>query len=210
MRKRPKLCNTTTVFPAKWCLRPNTEISYSWHVTTQIWVAPLIGCAMWKICFSQSEALPRSGYWISALVSQTSFHGETSSGVANVGFFSQPTAAVSMSKGIECTCSDSAVGLHVEKWSSMRVVLYLAVHHENTQIRLSNCWIAVTWFFFFLKILGEVALELKTDDIGEWIKWHLLLLKWLYAGGNVCWSLEEISVHYRSPRRGGGLGTYIV
>ena len=49
--------------------------------------------------------------------------------------------------------------------------------------------------FFFLKILGEVALELKTDDIGKWIKWHLLLLKWVYADGNVCSSLEEISIH---------------
>ena len=78
-------------------------------------------------------------YGISTLISQMSFHWETSSGVANVGFFPQPTAAVSISKGIECTCNDSAVGLHVEKWSSVRVVLYLAVHHENTQIRLSNC-----------------------------------------------------------------------
>ena len=64
-----------------------------------------------------------------------SFLGQTSSGVSNVGFFSQPTAAISISKGIECTCNDSAVGLHVEKWSSVRVVLYLAVHQENTQIR---------------------------------------------------------------------------
>ena len=102
-------------------MRPNTEISYSWHVTTQVWVVPLIGCAMWKICFSQSEALPRSGYWISTLISQTSFHWETSSGATNVGFFSQPTAAVSISKGTECTCNDSAVGLHVEKWSSVWV-----------------------------------------------------------------------------------------
>ena len=98
---------------------------------------PLIGCAMWKI---QSQALPRSGYRISPLISQTPFHWETGSGVAIVGFFSQPTGAVSISKGIECTtCTDSAVGLHVEKWSSVRVALYLAVRHENTQIRLSNC-----------------------------------------------------------------------
>ena len=50
-------------------------------------------------------------------------------------------------------------------------------------------------WFFFLKILGEVALELKTDDIGEWIKWCLLLLKWVYVGANVRSSLEEISIH---------------
>ena len=74
-----------------------------------------------------------------ALISQTSLHWETSSGVASVSFFSQPTPAVSISKGIECTCNDSAVGFYVEKWSSITVVLYHAVHHENTQVRLSNC-----------------------------------------------------------------------
>ena len=58
------------------------------------------------------------------------------------------------------------MGLHVEKWSCIRVVLYPAVHHENTQIRSSNCYLSSD-VIFFLKILGEVALELKTDDIGK-------------------------------------------
>ena len=50
----------------------------------------LIGRVEWEIGFNQSEALPRSGYYgISALVSQTSFGGETSGSVAKCRLFSQ-------------------------------------------------------------------------------------------------------------------------
>ena len=38
----------------------HAEIPYWWCITDQIWVVLLMG---WKICFNQSEALPRSGYW---------------------------------------------------------------------------------------------------------------------------------------------------
>ena len=55
----------------------------------------LIGHATWEIYFNQSEALTRSGQWriyqygISALVSQTSFGGETRGSVAKCRLFSQ-------------------------------------------------------------------------------------------------------------------------
>ena len=61
----------------------STEIPYGWSITTQIWVVLLIGCAAWEIWFNQS--------WISALVSQTSFGGETSCRVAKCQLFSQAT-----------------------------------------------------------------------------------------------------------------------
>ena len=38
----------------------STEMPYCRRITTQIWVGLLIGHARWKICFSQSEAPPRS------------------------------------------------------------------------------------------------------------------------------------------------------
>ena len=41
----------------------STEISYWWHIPTQIWVVLLIYwscCSTREICFNQSEALPRS------------------------------------------------------------------------------------------------------------------------------------------------------
>ena len=41
--------------------KTSAEILYWWHVTNHFWVVPLIGCAVWEICFNQSEALPRSG-----------------------------------------------------------------------------------------------------------------------------------------------------
>ena len=37
------------------------QTPYRWHVTTQIWVALLIGHAVREICFNQSTALPRTG-----------------------------------------------------------------------------------------------------------------------------------------------------
>ena len=41
-----------------WCYK---QKPYWWHVTTQIWVAFLIGHAVREICFNQSTALPRTG-----------------------------------------------------------------------------------------------------------------------------------------------------
>ena len=56
----------TTGFPRKWHLRNecrNSEINFhtnDWCITTQIWVVPLIGCAVWEFSFSSSEVLLRS------------------------------------------------------------------------------------------------------------------------------------------------------
>ena len=41
----------------------SVEIPYWWRVTIPISEVLLIGRAAWKICFSQSEALPKSGWW---------------------------------------------------------------------------------------------------------------------------------------------------
>ena len=62
----------------------------------------LNGRAAWNICFSQSEVLPRSElignrYGLSALVSQSSFRGETSRGVAKSRMFSQACSFLSPS-----------------------------------------------------------------------------------------------------------------
>ena len=90
LRKQPTFGDTTTGFPAK----NSTPMT---RFTTQIWIVLLIGRAAWEIWFNQSEALPRSGYWtrhqfgISALVSQTSFDGETSGSVAKCRLFSRAT-----------------------------------------------------------------------------------------------------------------------
>ena len=62
----------------------SAKIPCWWRVTSQIWVVFLIGRAAQEICFNQSETLPR----ISALVSQTSFHRESSGGVAKCWLFS--------------------------------------------------------------------------------------------------------------------------
>ena len=54
---------TPLVFPRNDAWETRVEIPYRWRVTAQIWVVLLIGLATWKICFSQSQALPRSGLW---------------------------------------------------------------------------------------------------------------------------------------------------
>ena len=97
LRKRPTFGDVTTVFPAKWRLRndrrnsllmgrhyPDLGSASDWSCrvgnliqpirsTTQIWV------------------VTRHQYGISALVSQTSFGGETSGSVAKCRLFPQPT-----------------------------------------------------------------------------------------------------------------------
>jgi len=84
-----------TISPQYDVWETSAEIPYWWHVTTQIWVLLLIGCATCQICFNQSGALPHwivmHQYGISVLVSQTSFRGETVGGVAKCRLFSQAT-----------------------------------------------------------------------------------------------------------------------
>ena len=73
------------------------SVQYWWRVTKQIWIVLLIGWSQFPTRHDQSEALPRSWvvtchqYGISALVSQTSFAGETSGSVAKCRLFSQAT-----------------------------------------------------------------------------------------------------------------------
>ena len=97
LRKQPTFSDVTTGFPAKWRLRndrrnsilmgrhyPDLGGASDWSCrvgnlfqpirsTTQIWV------------------VTRHQYGISALVSQTSFGGETNGSVAKCRLFSQPT-----------------------------------------------------------------------------------------------------------------------
>ena len=63
------------IFPQNDAWEMPAEIPYQRHVTTQISIVLLIGCAVTEICFNQSEALPRSGYWcISAVTSLLGYH----------------------------------------------------------------------------------------------------------------------------------------
>ena len=85
-----------TISPRNDVWETSAEIPYWWRVSTQIRVLLLIGCATCEICFNQSRALPHwvvthHQYGISALVSQTSFHGETVGGIVKCHLFSQAT-----------------------------------------------------------------------------------------------------------------------
>ena len=63
------------IFPQNDAWGMPAEIPYQRRVTTQISIVLLIGCAVTEICFNQSEALPRSGYWrISAVTSLLGHH----------------------------------------------------------------------------------------------------------------------------------------
>lgn len=54
LTKQPIFRNPTGGFPAKWTSEKwGQKIPYWLHITTQIWVVHLIGCAPWEICFSQ-------------------------------------------------------------------------------------------------------------------------------------------------------------
>ena len=57
------LATLPLVSPPNDIWETSAEIPYWRHVTTQIWVVLLIGCAAWEIWFNQSEELPRSGWW---------------------------------------------------------------------------------------------------------------------------------------------------
>ena len=80
-----------TVSPPNDVWGTSAEIPYWWRVTTQIRIVLLIGRAAWEICFNQSEALPRSGWWrvisMEFLRSLTSFRWETSGGVPKCRLF---------------------------------------------------------------------------------------------------------------------------
>ena len=89
-RKEPKFRCATTGFPAKW--RPRNERSNSILITRHY--PDLVSASDWlkQICHAarpirrttQNWLVTRHQYGISALVSQTSFRGETSGGVAKM------------------------------------------------------------------------------------------------------------------------------
>ena len=69
----------------------SAEIPYWWRVTTQIWVVLRIGGGNFLTNHSTNQiwTVTRHQYGMSALVPQTSFGGETSSGVAKSRLFTQ-------------------------------------------------------------------------------------------------------------------------
>ena len=60
---RRNFVTPSVVFPRNTVWETSAKIPYWWRVTSQIWVVLLFGRAEWGICFNQSEALPRSGWW---------------------------------------------------------------------------------------------------------------------------------------------------
>ena len=89
------LATSSLVFPRNGVSGTSAKIPYWWHVTTQIQVVLLIG---WKYAASNQKHYPdpvvtRHQYWISVLISQTSFRGETSSSVAKSRLFSQASSS---------------------------------------------------------------------------------------------------------------------
>ena len=84
----------TMVSPRNDVWETNAEIPYWWRVTTQICVVLLIDRAAWQICSSQSDwvVMRLHQYGIFALVSQTSFCGETNGSIAKFRLFCQAKA----------------------------------------------------------------------------------------------------------------------
>ena len=94
-RKQPTFRDTTAGFPAKWHLRNKHRNSmlmtphYPDPGTASDWLKQICH-AVWPIrSTTQIWIVIRHQYGISALVSQTSFRGETSGGVGKCRLFSQ-------------------------------------------------------------------------------------------------------------------------
>ena len=88
LRKQPTFGKATTGFPAKWRLRNERRNSILMTRHYPDLVSAMIGCAASGILlqpigsFTQIWVVTRHQYGISALISQTSFRGETSGSVA--------------------------------------------------------------------------------------------------------------------------------
>jgi len=103
IRKQTTFSDVTTGFPAKEHLRKEhrNSIVMMLHYL-DLGTASDWSCCLWNLLLNQSEALPQTWvvishqYGISALVSQTAFHGETVSGVAECHLFSQATLPVQL------------------------------------------------------------------------------------------------------------------
>ena len=78
----------------------SAEVPYRWRIATLIWVVLQIGRTTREICFNQSKHYPdlrshTSSVRISALVPQTSYHGETGGVPAKCWLFSQAECGMS-------------------------------------------------------------------------------------------------------------------
>ena len=97
-RKQPTFYDATTDFPRNDVWETSEEIPYWWRVTTQIWVALLIGWNLHQPIRNTNNTqiwvVTRHQYGISARVSQTSFCGQASGGVTKYRLFSQATLAL--------------------------------------------------------------------------------------------------------------------
>ena len=104
----------------------SAEIPYWWRVTTQIWVMLLIG---WSKFHKRHEQIRSSSqvwvathhqtkYGISVLVSQTSFRGETSGGIARNRLFSQASAILDYRKCIQYDVEIRRENYYEHEWSA--------------------------------------------------------------------------------------------
>ena len=97
LRKQPKFWTPPMVSPQTDVWGTSTEIPYWWRFTSQILsVLPIWSCGEGNFLqlikrTTQVRVVTRHQYGISVLVSQTSFRGETSGGVAKCRLFSQAT-----------------------------------------------------------------------------------------------------------------------
>ena len=87
------LATPLLVSPPNDVWETSAEIPYWWRITTQIWVVLLIGWIKFShaarpiLSTTQLWVVTRLRYGISALVSQTSFGGETNGGFAKCWLF---------------------------------------------------------------------------------------------------------------------------
>ena len=115
------LATLLLAYPANLSEKQAVEIPYWWRITTQIWVVLLIGWIKfltWHDQFIRSTTqiwvVRCHQYEISALVSQTSFGGETNGSVTKCWPFSQ--AIMSIKKGKMLNDSILKNSLTVNKW----------------------------------------------------------------------------------------------
>ena len=92
LRKQLTFGDATTGFPAKWRLRNERRNSiFPYLVSASDWLNEISRAAQPIRSTTQIWVVTRHEYEISALVSQTSFGGETSGSVAKCRLFSQGT-----------------------------------------------------------------------------------------------------------------------
>ena len=107
--QRPTFGDTTTGFPTKWCLRNKRRNSilmtphYPDLGSASDWLSQISNVTRPIRCTTQIWVVTRHQYGIFALVSQTSFHEETSGGVAKCQLFSQASLFLPVDVFFRCT-----------------------------------------------------------------------------------------------------------